>query len=131
MRARPLALVLAAAALLIATAMAATRDASAAHEDCGAFAEGVFLYHTTVIPVTRIECATVKKRIRISAVLSRDGVDVRSSRRDCRNRSVCYLSVDVSVEDVPGDQRWCVRVWGSIDNNHALPAASVCESESF
>jgi hypothetical protein len=49
MRARPLALVLAAAALAIETAVAAARDASA-HEDCGAFADGMFLYQTTVRP---------------------------------------------------------------------------------
>lgn len=127
-------LALALAALLcagVAVLGVGSGSAGAAHEGCVITAEGPFLYHTTVFPVTSVDCETVQGRLRIFTSLTRDGVQVSSARRDCRKASVCHLDFDASVEDVDGDQTYCLQTGGYVGGNHFVGAASACESESF
>jgi hypothetical protein len=105
--------------------------ASATGEGCSVTAEGPFLYHTTVFPVTAVECSTTQTRSRIVTSLTRDGVQVSSARRDCRKTSVCYLTFDASVADIPGDQQYCLQSQGYVAGNYFVGAASSCESEPF
>ncbi len=116
------------AAVIAATTL--TSSAAGADEDCQVVVGGPFVYHTTVIPESYVDCATTKGRIRDESQLSRDGVVVRTARRDCRNTTRCYLDIDVSAEDVPGNQVWCVTTWGSV-KNHAIAPATACESAEF
>ncbi|MGH2649649.1 MAG: hypothetical protein ACRDHK_00355, partial [Actinomycetota bacterium] len=93
-------------ALAVALLPASGGPASANHDDCRLVLGGVSTYAGAVFPSSRIECDTVKSRIRIHAELTRDGVVVSSERRDCRNMSVCHLTVDAAVSDIPGDQQY-------------------------
>jgi hypothetical protein len=81
--------------------------------------------------VTRIECASVHRRLRIATTLSRDGVVVVNSRRDCRNRDVGHLDFDASTTDVDGNQVYCLHTQGWVDKNRFVGEASRCESEAF
>jgi hypothetical protein len=118
-------------ALAAAFLAAGGGTASAAHDDCRLVLGGVSTYAGAVFPSSRIECDTVKSRLRIHAELTRDGVVVSRERRDCRNASVCHLTVDAAVNDIPGDQQYCARAWGWVAPNHFLGEASACEQESF
>jgi hypothetical protein len=125
-------LVVVVASMLAVAGMGAAGGAAAAtSSDCRAVAGGPFLYVDMVIPDASIQCAAPAGRIRVYGVLTRDGVTVESGRRDCRNTSVCHLSVDISHADAPGDQRWCVRVWGSVNPNQAVPEATACDQDTF
>jgi hypothetical protein len=106
-------------------------DAGAAGEACVITAQGPFLYHTTVFPVTAVECSTTQGRLRIFTSLTRDGVQVSSARRDCRRTSICHLDVDASVEDIFGDQQYCLQTEGYVGGNSFVGAARSCESEPF
>ena len=103
--------------------------AAAAQSDCRAISEGPFFYEAAglVLPATRIECTTVKNRIRIFTVLTRDGTRVASARRVCSNRNVCHITVDASAPDEPGNQRWCTTTRGHVGKQFVGEAAS-CES---
>jgi hypothetical protein len=105
--------------------------AAAASPDCSAVAAGPFLYAGMVFPDGAVECSGAAGRIRVSGMLTRDGVVVESARRDCRNTSVCRLSVDLAHVDSPGDQRWCARIGGSVAGGSAVPEATVCEEGTF
>jgi hypothetical protein len=98
---------------------------------CVITADGPFLYHTTVFPVTAVECSTAQGRLRIVTSLTRDGVHVSSARRDCRKTSACHLSFDASVEDITGDQQYCLQTEGYVGGNSFVGAASSCENEPF
>jgi hypothetical protein len=106
-------------------------NAGAAGEACVITAQGPFLYHTTVFPVTAVECSTTQGRLRIFTSLTRDGVQVSSERRDCRKTSICHLDFDASVEDIPGDQQYCLHTEGYVGGNSFVGAARSCESEPF
>ena len=105
--------------------------ASAADSDCRTVLDGVFEYAGMVFPASRVECASAKTRIRVYAELTRDNVLVASARRECRNTTVCHLTFDASVRDVPGNQRYCARVWGTVEPNRRAREASGCESDLF
>ena len=72
----------------------------------------------------------MQSRITISSVLTRDGVQVTSSSRSCRNRARCDLSIDASAPDVAGDQVWCVTAKGSVGRQEFGPATAF-ESAEF
>ena len=129
---KPGRLVLVLAAVLCGGAAFLGLGSSAAAEGaCVITADGPFLYHTTVFPVTAVECSTTQGRLRIVTSLTRDGVQVSSARRDCRKTSVCHLDIDASVEDIPGDQQYCLQTQGYVGGNSFVGAASSCESEPF
>jgi hypothetical protein len=106
-------------------------NAGATGEGCVITASGPFLYHTTVFPVTAVECDTTQSRLRIVTSLTRDGVQVSSARRDCRKTSVCHLTFDASVEDIPGDQQYCLLTEGYVGGNYFVGSARSCESDPF
>jgi hypothetical protein len=106
-------------------------NAGAAGEACVITADGPFLYHTTVFPVTAVECGTTQSRLRIFTSLTLDGVQASSERRDCRKTSVCLLDFDASVEDIPGDQQYCLQTQGYAGGNYFVGAAGACEREPF
>jgi hypothetical protein len=123
---------IAAAALLAGALFAVSVSrASGADTDCRAVLDGVFEYAGMVFPASRVECASVKTRIRVYAELTRDDVIVAIARRDCRHTTVCHLTFDASVRDLPGDQRYCARVWGTVGPNRSAGEASGCESDVF
>jgi hypothetical protein len=125
-------LVVLAASAVCAGGTAVDGDAAAASSaDCRAVAAGPFLYAGMVFPDGAVECSGAVSRIRVSGVLTRDGVAVESARRDCRNTSACRLSVDLAHVDSPGDQRWCARISGSVAGGSAVPEATVCEEATF
>jgi len=78
---------------------------------CSTIASAPFLY-SVVIPVSAVQCDSAQRRLRIETQLTRDGVTVASSTRTCRNASVCWLTVDASAPDEPGDQVWCTIARG-------------------
>jgi hypothetical protein len=117
-------------ALFAAVLAASVREASAGPDSCQVVAEGPFFYAGLVFPATKVECDAVKRRMKISAVLTRDGEVVARGTRTCRARSVCHLGVEVRADDLPGNQEWCVRASGSV-GNRSLGEARSCETESF
>jgi hypothetical protein len=106
-------------------------SAGATGEGCSVTADGPFLYITTVFPETAVRCSTTQSRLRIFTSLTRDGVQVSSARRDCRRTNVCHLTFDASVEDIPGDQQYCLQTQGYVGGYYFVGAASSCESEPF
>ena len=118
--ARRLILLTAAAAALLVFALPGLARPPAAASDCRLVVDGPFLYLQAdlVIPDSRIECTT------------RDGVQVASSSRSCRNRSRCALSIDVSAPNIPDNQVWCVTATGSV-GRQAFGPATACESAEF
>jgi hypothetical protein len=130
--ARRLVLLAAAAAALLVFALPGLARPPAAVSDCSLVVDGPFLYLQAdlIIPDSYIECTTEQGRISLSSVLTRDGVQVASSSRSCRNRSRCDLSIDVSAPNIPGDQVWCVTATGSV-GRQAFGPATACESEEF
>src|SRR5215207_2755869 len=122
------ALVLAlAVAALAAQGAAATPPASA--PACHITASAPFLY-SVVIPVSAVECDGTAHRLTITTQLTRDGVTVASSTRRCRDMSVCWLTVDASAPDEPGDQVWCTVTSGYAGTTY-LGEASACETDEF
>jgi hypothetical protein len=115
--------------LLAAVPGQAKPPSGAAASDCQLVVDGPFLYLQAdlVIPDSRIECSTTQSRINITSVHTRDGVEVASSSRSCRNRSRCDLSIDISSPNVPGDQVWCVTAHGAVGRVSFGPATA-CET---
>jgi hypothetical protein len=130
--ARRLVLLAAAAAALLVFALPGLARPPAATSDCRLVVDGPFLYLQAdiVIPDSRIECSTDQGRINISSVHKRDGVQVASSGRSCRNQSRCDLSIDISAPNIPGNQVWCVTATGSV-GRQAFGPATACESAEF
>jgi hypothetical protein len=122
----------AAAVALLVFALPGFARPPAAVSDCRLVVDGPFLYLQAdlIIPDSYVDCTTEQGRINISSVLTRDGVQVASSSRSCRNRTRCDLSIDVSAPNIPGDQVWCVTAKGSV-GRQALGPATACESEEF
>jgi hypothetical protein len=83
-----------------------------------------------VLSNVSVECADTQRRIRIGAKLTRDGMVVADTRRDCRKAQRCYVDVDASANDVPGDQVWCTSASASTDGA-AFAEETACETESF
>ena len=106
------------------------RNAAADHDGCRIVAEGPFFYAGLVFPATKVECDSVKRRIKISAVLTRDGIVAARGTRTCQRTSVCHLGIDVRAGDLHGDQHWCVGASGSV-GNHFVGEATSCETEPF
>ena len=117
-------------ALFAAVLSVSVRNAAADHDDCRIVAPGPFFYAGLVFPATKVECDSVKRRIKISAVLTRDGIVAAQGARSCHRRSVCHLGIDVRTGDLPGDQHWCVGASGSV-GNHFVGEATSCETEPF
>jgi hypothetical protein len=130
--ARRLVLVAAAAAALLVFALPGLARPPAAVSDCRLVVDGPFLYLQAdlIIPDSHVECTTEQGRISLSSVLTRDGVQVASSSRTCRNRARCDLSIDISAPNIPGNQVWCVTATGSVGRQVFGPATA-CESEEF
>jgi hypothetical protein len=124
------ALVLAIALCAFAAQGASARPPSQAPAPaCHISASAPFLY-SVVIPVSAVECDGTARRLRISTQLTRDGVMVASSSRSCRDTSSCWLTVDASAPDEPGDQVWCTVTSGYAGTTF-LGSASACETEEF
>ena len=119
--------VLALGAFALLSAPATGRESAGA---CRVVAEGPFLYVDIVIPVTSVQCDSPQRRIRVVTTLTRDGVAAASSRRDCRNASVCYLDIDASAPDADGNQVWCTHVTGYVDSRF-IGEATACEADEF
>ena len=62
--------------------------------------------------------------------LTRDGVTVASVARTCRDASVCWLTVDASAPDEPGDQVWCTVASGYAGITF-LGTRTACEADEF
>lgn len=123
-----LALALLAGAVAVQGA-AAKPPSSSASPTCRIEASAPFLY-SVVIPVSAVQCDGTARRLRIDTQLTRDGVTVASSSRSCRDASSCWLTVDASAPDEPGDQMWCTVTSGYAGTTY-LGAATACESEDF
>ena len=106
------------------------RSAVAAPGSCRLVVEPPFLYAGTVIPVSSVECTGTVRRLRIITTLEKDGMEEASARRDCRNSSTCWLTVDAAAEDVPRDQVWCTSAVG-YENGEPIGAATACEGAPF
>jgi hypothetical protein len=72
----------------------------------------------------------IVQRGRVDTQLTRDGVTVAHATRTCRNLSVCWLTVDSSAPDEPGDQVWCAVAKGYAGTLF-LGEARSCETEEF
>ena len=84
----------------------------------------------TILSNVSVECAAAQRRIRIAATLTRDGTAVASTRRDCRKAERCYVTVDASADDVPGDQVWCTTASASTDGA-SFAEGTAYEADSF
>lgn len=122
-----LVLALAAAGLAVQGAFAGPPASSATA--CRTTASPPFLYGV-VIPVASVQCDGTARRLRIVTQLTRDGVAVTSESRTCRDASVCWLTVDASAADEPGDQVWCT-VAGGYAGSTFLGTLTACEAEEF
>ena len=87
--------------------------------------------------VLRVDCATAKQRITITASeFTRDGVAlplIPFDTRICSNTSTCIYGIDLFSYDnhpvaFPGDQRYCVRGSGLVGGT-VLGPAGVCETD--
>ena len=96
---------------------------------CATTASAPFLY-SVVIPVSAVQCDSAGQRLKIETRLTRDGVTVKSATRRCRDTSVCWLTVDASAPDEPGDQVWCTIARGYAGNVF-LGEARACETDVF
>jgi hypothetical protein len=97
--------------------------------NCSTVASAPFLY-SVVIPVSAVQCDGTQRKLRIETQLTRDGVTVASAARTCRDVSVCWLTVDASAPDEPGDQVSCVIASGYATTAFVGEATS-CETEDF
>jgi hypothetical protein len=131
----PARLVLALAALAaVAVAVplssaAGTAPSAPSSGSCAILAQPPFLY-SVVIPLSSVECLEAQRRLRVETQLTRDGVTVAHATRTCRNTSVCWLTVDSSAPDEPGDQVWCTVAKGYAGTSF-LGEARSCETEEF
>ena len=121
--------VVAFATAALAAQGAAAAGPSASTAACRTTASAPFLY-SVVIPVSAVECDAMARRLRIETQLTRDGVAVASSSRTCRDASACWLTVDASAPDEPGDQAWCTVTSGYVGTTF-LGSASACETDEF
>jgi hypothetical protein len=128
---RNLGLALAATIVLGTTMFLATPAAGSqwTSGSCQVVAGPPFLY-SVVIPQSSIQCGSPHRRLRIVTTLTRNGVEAASARRDCRTTDICWLTVDASAADAPGNQEWCTRAVGYVDSRF-IGEATACEAEEF
>jgi hypothetical protein len=117
----------AAVAVTVPLSTAARPGPSAA--SCATVAQPPFLY-SVVIPVSSVECSSAQRRLRVETQLTRDGVTAASATRTCRDTAVCWLTVDASAPDEPGNQVWCTVAKGYAGSSFVGEAKS-CESDEF
>jgi hypothetical protein len=88
--------------------------------------------------ILRVDCATVKQQITITASeFTRDGASlplIPFDTRVCSNTGTCIYGIDLFSYDnhpvaFPGDQRYCTRGSGLVGGT-VLGPASVCETDS-
>jgi len=96
---------------------------------CTTISSAPFLY-SVVIPVSAVQCDGTQRKLRIETQLTRDGVTVANSSRTCRQASVCWLTVDASAPDEPGDQLWCTIARG-YSGTAFVGEARACEPDDF
>ena len=126
----PARLALALAALAaVAVPLSNAARAAPSSGSCTIVAQPPFLY-SVVIPLSSVECVEAQRRLRVETQLTRDGVTVAHAMRTCRNTSVCWLTVDSSAPDEPGDQVWCTVAKGYAGTLF-LGEARSCETEEF
>lgn len=74
----------------------------------------------------RVECASAKRWIGVSAVVTRDGAFVASGAHRCSKATRCRITF-APLDDPDGDQRWCVEVSGEVAGGRALGPRTFCE----
>ena len=105
--------------------------ATAQQANCTVEAHPPTLYAGMVFGAGRVVCSTPAKKIAITVVLERDGVEVaRNTRRDCQKTTVCWNTVGARADDEPGGQTWCSRVSGSAGGRF-LGEVRSCETAEF
>ena len=117
----------AAVALLAATAAPAKRTLAPAADDC-ALGAHVFAYWggADAEAQGRVECASTRAWIRVSAVVTRDGAFVASGDHRCAKATRCRITF-APLDDPDGDQRWCVEVSGVAQGGSPLGPRTFCE----
>jgi hypothetical protein len=119
----------AAIALAAVSLAGATRPGPSDTASCRIVAEPPFLY-SVVIPVSSVQCTSSQRRLRIETQLTRDGVVAAAARRSCTDASACWLTVDASAPDEPGNQTWCT-VTRDYAGTSYLGEARSCEVDDF
>jgi hypothetical protein len=117
------------AAVAVAVPLSNAAGSAPSSGSCAIVAQPPFLY-SVVIPLSSVECVEAQRRLRVDTQLTRDGVTVAHATRTCRNSSVCWLTVDSSAPDEPGDQVWCTVAKGYAGTLF-LGEARSCETEEF
>ena len=117
------------AAVAVAVPLSNAARSAPSSESCAIVVQPPFLY-SVVIPLSSVECVEPQRRLRVETQLTRDGVTVAHATRTCRNSSVCWLTVDSSAPDEPGDQVWCTVAKGYAGTSF-LGEARSCETEEF
>jgi hypothetical protein len=117
------------AAVAVAVPLSNAAQSAPSSGSCAIVAQPPFLY-SVVIPLSSVECVEAQRRLRVETQLTRDGVTVAQATRTCRNSSVCWLTVDSSAPDEPGDQVWCTVAKGYAGTSF-LGEARSCETEEF
>jgi hypothetical protein len=75
-----------------------------------------------------VECASVKRVMHLSLILTVDGMIADPSDRTCHRRADCPTYV--IVNDAPGDQVWCSTASARV-GGHALGPVTRCETQTI
>jgi hypothetical protein len=111
-----------------ATLLLAPGPVSAAGEDCVLVVNPPGNYaNIFAISSASVECASVKRVIHLSLVLTVDGTFADSSDRTCHKRADCPTYT--IVNDAPGDQVWCTTASARVGGDSFGPVTR-CETES-
>jgi hypothetical protein len=124
-----LVLALAAAATALVLLLPTQAAARPSADDCNLDAHP-FSYAGLVFADAVVTCKTTKGWIKVSSVLTRDGVEVAQASHRCDRRSSCETST-AFADDPPGDQLWCVRASGSTQGGRSLGPIVRCENQAF
>jgi hypothetical protein len=112
-----------------ATVLLAPGRASAANEDCTLVVNPPGNYaNIMTISSASVECASVKRVIHLSLVLTVDGTIADTSDRTCHRRADCPTYV--IVNDAPGDQTWCATASARV-GGYSLGPVTRCETETM
>jgi hypothetical protein len=112
-----------------ATVLLAPGRASATHEDCAFVVNAPGNYaNIFAISSASVECASVKRVIHLSLVLTVDGAFADSSDRTCHKRADCPTYT--IVNDAPGDQMWCTTASARV-GGHSYAPVTRCETEAM
>jgi hypothetical protein len=71
-------------------------------------------------------CASVKRTIHLTMLLTVDGATVGTSDRACHRRADCWSYV--LANDAPGNQLWCTTAGARI-GGHSLGPITRCEQD--